>query len=241
MNLHIVTGGSKGLGASLVKRMLDRGDHVAVISRTSGPSSSALRYYVHDLSSNLTMESLVNQIALDFSDSSYDMISLINNAAVVEPVVQVSKLIEAEILSNVMVNFYAPMALSALCLKHSFFLKKLKVIVNVTSGAARNPKASWSVYSASKAGLEAFSLALRQEVESSQNLRICTFNPGIMDTPMQEAIRHVDSEAFPDVDRFIAYKENGDLRDPDTIAKMLVEIIFNNKKSLNDHFTTKDF
>ena len=53
--------------------------------------------------------------------------------------------------------------------------------------------------------------------------RVHHIDPGIMDTPMQREIRAASPESFPEVDRFVAFAEEGKLVPPETVAKRIVE------------------
>lgn len=55
--------------------------------------------------------------------------------------------------------------------------------------------------------------------------KVIAFSPGVMDTDMQGTIRSSSEEAFADVENFKRYKEQGMLRDTDTVAGVLVELV----------------
>jgi NADP-dependent 3-hydroxy acid dehydrogenase YdfG len=57
------------------------------------------------------------------------------------------------------------------------------LIVNIASIAAQNPFPGWGVYSASKAGLIAFSKVLAAE-ERANGIRIVNISPGAVNTPL---------------------------------------------------------
>jgi NAD(P)-dependent dehydrogenase (short-subunit alcohol dehydrogenase family) len=63
----------------------------------------------------------------------------------------------------------------------------------VSSGAAKNPRAFWGAYAASKAGLEALGTCWAAETEQT-NLRVNTLNPGATATRMR-------TSAFPGEDQ----------------------------------------
>jgi NAD(P)-dependent dehydrogenase (short-subunit alcohol dehydrogenase family) len=58
-------------------------------------------------------------------------------------------------------------------------------IVFTSSGVARRPRAYWGAYSVSKAGLEALSATLADELESRGNQRVNVINPGPVRTRMR--------------------------------------------------------
>ena len=62
-----------------------------------------------------------------------------------------------------------------------------KLVVNISSGAAKRPIEGWSAYCSAKAGLDMATrtLALEQSRETNP-VRVLSFAPGIVDTRMQE-------------------------------------------------------
>ncbi len=61
-------------------------------------------------------------------------------------------------------------------------------------------------------------------------LRICSISPGIIDTGMQAEIRSTSPRDFPLLDRFLAFKQKGELAMPRDATKQLVRYL------LSDHF-----
>jgi NADP-dependent 3-hydroxy acid dehydrogenase YdfG len=88
-------------------------------------------------------------------------------------------------------------------------------IVNVSSVVARAPLAEWGVYAATKAGLSAFSSALRAEL-LPDNIRVTLVEPGFTETEMtaREGVR-------PIVDALSAQRGTG-LMQPGDIAEAIV-------------------
>ena len=56
-------------------------------------------------------------------------------------------------------------------------------------------------------------------------------DPGVMDTQMQELIRSTDDSLFPERQRFIERKENGELRDATYVANAIYEFIQDNDEN----------
>src|SRR5581483_11116998 len=63
-------------------------------------------------------------------------------------------------------------------------------IIFTSSGVARRPRAYWGAYTVSKAGIEALSATLADELESSGRQRVNVLNPGAVRTRMR-------AQAFP--------------------------------------------
>ena len=101
-----------------------------------------------------------------------------------------------------------------------------KLVLNISSGAGRSPIDGWNVYCATKAGLDMLSLVFKEEIKNKNlNINILSLAPGIIDTGMQEFIRKADEANFSNIERFIEYKNNGDLADPISTAKLVAKFI----------------
>lgn len=55
--------------------------------------------------------------------------------------------------------------------------------------------------------------------------RALSFSPGIVDTRMQEEIRLTPRKDFSQLDRFIAFKEEGRLASPEAVAEVLIRYL----------------
>ena len=105
-----------------------------------------------------------------------------------------------------------------------------KRIVNISSGAGRRAYEGWGVYCTTKAGLDHFSRVIALEQENVEHqVDIVSIAPGIIDTGMQETIRTSKEEAFPLLDQFIDYKENGLLSSADQTAEKLISFLWRMK------------
>jgi len=243
--LYIVTGSSRGLGHSLCKFAVgEEGSRVLGLAR--GPSDLQSSKYSHlqcDLSSPSFAEALdeaLPRLLQNNLENKFDSIILVNNAGVLEPVGPLPDNSPKAIEKNIFVNLTAAIISTQVFLKHTKDLSCEKVIVNVTSGVAKNPKALWTSYSAAKAGLNAFSEALAKELaEKSSGIRakVICYEPGIIDTQMQAEIREIPIERFPERDLFVQFKKDGSLRSPDAVAKILMKRIQEMKTGDNVYYS----
>ncbi|MEX3822114.1 SDR family NAD(P)-dependent oxidoreductase, partial [Paraburkholderia sp. BR14262] len=94
-------------------------------------------------------------------------------------------------------------------------------IVHISSGAARNAYAGWSVYCATKAALDHHARAVA--LDAPAGLRICSIAPGVIDTGMQRMIRATSVDQFPMRERFEQLKQNGLLSTPEAAAQQLID------------------
>lgn len=111
------------------------------------------------------------------------------------------------------VNLTAPLVLSHLCLKEFKRQGKGHIINMASIEATRHARFS-AAYTATKAGLRDFSLALFEETRSS-NIRVSCINPDMTMTPFFEELRFAPSD------------ETEDHITPETIAKTVLFILKN--------------
>jgi benzil reductase ((S)-benzoin forming) len=235
MNLHIVTGASKGLGAALADFFAEKGDDVIGVSRTKCESHARIKHFPFDLASMDSKVDLIQKVFATYPIDRYRLITLTNNAGLIDPVMHIADLKEDAVVQNMVVNLTAPIALTAAFLKSTEKFKGLRIITNISSGVATHPIASWACYSAAKAGLKSFTMALAKDYESDEQVKMINFVPGIIDTEMQAHIREVKKDHFPDVDIFKNYKNENKLKTAKEVAAALGEyIIKNNFKNISE-------
>lgn len=224
MNLHLVTGGSRGVGEALCRHLLEAGDEVIEISRSGFPGKAPrIQSFSADLTKVEAIPTIFEKIQSKLDLTKYQWVSLTNNAAMLDPVGPVETLKPSVLQENLALNLLAPMVLSSLFLAWTKSFPGNRVIANVSSGVAQRPIGRWAAYSAAKAALESFSQSLA--METPENLKVISFQPGVVDTEMQAFIRGVSETDFPGVERFRALKAEGVLQSPDKVARVLGEAI----------------
>lgn len=233
MKYAIITGASRGLGASAAQQMLSEGIHVISVSRNENSllkqaaEKAGVEYTHHscDLSSEGQVQSVFAAIAADVFKNA-EAVYVINNAGVIEPIDVAGELDASLVQTNVQVNLTAPILISNLFLQKAKETDTRVIIANVTSGAGERPIQGWSIYCSTKAAVNMFTMTAGLELKNNgSSSKVIAFSPGIMDTDMQVTIRSSSEEAFADVDTFRNYKESGSLRSPDTVAGALVKLV----------------
>lgn len=93
-------------------------------------------------------------------------------------------------------------------------------LVMISSGAATSVYEGWSAYGAGKAALDQWvRVAGAERARRGSGCRVVAVAPGVVETPMQEQIRQMDAEDFPQVERFVGLHERGELRTPEDAAR----------------------
>ena len=223
MDVFIVTGASKGIGFELSRQLRAKGNKVIGVARTV--PADAEDFVVADLAQTEGLAELIESLIGEHREAASSF-TLINNAGMVDPIGLIGSVSAEEMTTAMAVNLTAPMILS------NAFIAKLKGftgskrIVNISSGAGRNAYEGWGTYCTTKAGLDHFSRVVALEQANAEYpVDIVSIAPGIIDTGMQETIRASQEEAFPLLEQFIEYKEQGLLSSAEYTAEKLIEFM----------------
>lgn len=93
-------------------------------------------------------------------------------------------------------------------------------LVMISSGAATSVYEGWSAYGAGKAAVDHWVRIVGAErARRGTRCRVVAVAPGVVATPMQEQIRAMDAEDFPQVDKFVGLHQRGELRTPQDAAQ----------------------
>lgn len=214
MNLYIVTGSARGLGAALAQRIgADPANRLIALTRNDA-----------DLADAQQVAGVCERIEARIAGESFGKAVLINNAGVVAPVGPLDEIDAGELARNLAINLVAPMLLMRGFLRATRHVA-LRRIINISSGAGRRPVFGWSGYCASKAGLDMASRTVALECESrGLAVEVVSLAPGVIDTGMQAAVRSVDAGRFAEVERFRRMKEEGLLRPAADVAADILRL-----------------
>src|SRR4051812_39731188 len=179
MATHLVTGAGSGIGALLAERLLERGDDLVLLARSTErahdlreelPGATVL---VADLADAAAVEDVAEQLP-----ESLD--SVVHAAGIVD-LGPVAELAREAWQSQLAVTLVAPAVLTRVALPALRAGRGTVVFVNSGAGLVAHPQ--WSAYAASKFGLRALADSLRAE-EQEHGVRVTTVFPGRTATPM---------------------------------------------------------
>lgn len=236
MNYYIITGTSRRLGEAITDKLLSENNYLICISRKKNKrlideaekKNCIINYHEFDLEDLEEVDTLTEKIFTDIQKHSAESLCLINNAGLLDPIKPIGKSDSSEIIRNINVNAVAPMILTSLFINWFEDFRCKKVIVNITSGAGRNPYFGWGCYCSSKAAIDMYTRTIGvEQISKSNPVRIVSFAPGIIDTEMQKRIRQSSIEDFAQVERFRKFKEDGVLKEPSFVAQKVIEVIQN--------------
>ncbi len=234
-SLFIITGASKGLGYALANEALSSNHCVVGISRSAAEIHNPFYYQINSDLANLDdvrgiVENIFSEIVSSEDLVSFQRLVLVNNAATIAPLRPVASTSTEDLIASMHLNLLAPMILTAQFLQRLKEVNLPKTVVNIGSGAASSPQRSWAAYCAAKAGMQIFSQVVSDESAHSQGpnsslVKVIHFNPGVVDTGMQHAIRLETPENFPEIEKFKAYYREGKLKAPETVARELIDLV----------------
>ncbi|GAA4075713.1 (S)-benzoin forming benzil reductase [Amphibacillus indicireducens] len=251
MKYAIITGSSKGLGASTAKQLLKAGVHVVGIARETNDSllqvaketGATYQHFNCNLSDTNQLDRTFEKINDQVFKKDTELVYLINNAATVKPIDIATRLTSEAVQAHMQLNLIAPILTTSLVLKRAKHCGIKTVITNVSSGAAGRSTYGWSLYGSSKAGLNRYTetVALEQ-AELKTGHQVILFDPSIMDTNMQGDIRSTSPEAFQDVEQFKQYKADNKLSNTTDVANVLVKILLDDTAIINGkYYSIKDY
>ncbi len=198
--IALVTGGSRGIGSSIVEKLAKNGAQVAFTYLSSPEKAQELverlnstgvvvKAYQSDASQHNQTKELIEQVVKDFGRIDI----LVNNAGITKDNL-IMRMTEDQWDQVINVN-----------LKSAFNLTKFVVaqmmrqrsgsIINITSVVGEFGNAGQSNYAASKAGMIGLTKSIAKEV-ASRNIRCNAIAPGFIETEMTHVLDEKTKENF---------------------------------------------
>ena len=229
-HLHILTGGSRGMGLAMGQQLLAQGHTVLSIARrtsselaAAAPQPANLIQWEQDLGETDAAAQRLGDWLRSLDPADWASITLINNAGVIPQIAPLSAVPTADLRNALRVGLEAPMALTGVFLGATEGWTVPKKVLNVSSGLGRRPMASQAAYCTAKAGMDAYARCVAlEEAHKPHGAKIVSLAPGVIDTDMQVQLRGAAPEAFPDRQNFANLKSGGQLTSPaDAAARVL--------------------
>ena len=217
--LVILTGATGGIGSSILCGLENEANtRLCVLTRKSGLEHDGVTSvfadfskpdyaYVDELGAWINSEDDVSEILLVLAAASISPIDAVGSFG-------------AGIAENVEINITSQIRLIDRVVSCAQKNAVPVRIVQFDSGAAYRPIDGWALYCASKAYISMF---LRVLASEHKEYKIVLFDPGVVDTGMQQTIRGADSDAFTDRDYFKSLKSERKLHDPKDVARTVMD------------------
>lgn len=197
----LITGGSRGIGAAIVRRFAESGARVAFTYHASREKAEAIaaevsetygiecRAYQSDAASFSAAEALIKSVLADFGRIDI----LVNNAGITRDtlMLRMSEDQWDEVMANNLKSVFnlTKHVLSSMMKNRSGSIINMSSIVGITGNAGQ------ANYAASKAGIIGFSKSIAKEM-GSRNVRCNVIAPGFIETDMTGELDEKTKEAY---------------------------------------------
>ncbi len=201
-NTVLVTGGGSGIGRGLAEALHRAGNQVVIAGRRRQPlqaiasANPGIEWRQLDLADRAS----ITNLAVELVDSHPGLNVLVNNAGVMQTEDLRTGGVTDIAESTVAVNLVGPIRLTAALLP-TLLGQQHAAIVNVTSALAFVPKADAPSYSATKAGLHAYTESLRHQLRRTP-VQVIEIIPPRVETDMLAGQR--DGADAMSLDAFVA-------------------------------------
>jgi NAD(P)-dependent dehydrogenase (short-subunit alcohol dehydrogenase family) len=188
----LVTGGTRGIGAAIVQRLLDAGAQVAATARTAPDAPGDATFFPGDVSS----EAGAREIAANAVEALGGVDIVVNNAAATRTYPGGSLTIpDAEWLDSLDLNFLSAVRVNAALLPAMVERGTGGAIVNLSSTAALAKPGPLLHYGTAKAALIAYGAGLAKELGPA-GIRVNTVTPGNVATGGGNEVRQTLADQF---------------------------------------------
>ena len=219
----VITGASKGIGAAIARHFAAEGANVVVNYASSKESADEVVKDITDnggiaiaIQADVSKEADVNRL-FDATNTAFGGLDILVNNAVYQGYSPIELISLETFHSSFNVNVLGPILTIQAALK--LFGDKGGNIINISSAASKMPLPGASLYSATKAALDAITVSLSKEL-GAKNIRINSILPGATETEGATAAGVIAGSEYEKM--FIANTPLGRRGKPDDIAKAAV-------------------
>ncbi|WP_019559199.1 MULTISPECIES: SDR family NAD(P)-dependent oxidoreductase [Caldimonas] len=233
-HLYIITGASRGLGLALARQLLGPAHRLLCLSRRTNEAladearaaGASCEQWSQDLADARTAAQRLSAWLKGHDPKAVASATLINNAGVISRVGPLEDSEATDLAHALRVGLEAPLLLTSAFLRATQHWSVPRKVLNVSSGLGRRAMAGSAAYCAAKAGMDHFSRCVAlEQARLPHGARIVSLAPGVIDTDMQEQLRHSDPAGFPDHERFVQLQAQGLLSTPEDAARRLLEYL----------------
>lgn len=196
----IVTGGSRGIGAGIVRHLASAGAQVFFTYNSNGEKAQAIAEElsansapVQAIKADVTNADEVQTLIQNVLDSAGHIDILVNNAGITKDglLMRMSESDWDDVLNTNLKGVF----LCSKAVLRSMMSKRQGRIINIGSIVGLSGNAGQANYAASKAGVVGFTRSLAKEV-ASRNILVNCIAPGYIETDMTEKLTDEQRKAF---------------------------------------------
>lgn len=223
----LITGGTAGMGLEFVKQLTGIGATVIVTGRKSDALNETKKQFpgVHIFQSDVSQPKDIEQLYTDVTTQFPKLNIIINNAGMM-------RLIDLQDQSLDLENINREIATNlsgTIQMVHQFLPHLLKQpssgIVNVSSGIAFMSYSSAPVYSATKAGVRAYTQALRLQLEDTRVKVFEMIPPGVKTKLQNDWVKQPNERMMMNADDMVKVAIDGMLKDKKELKPFMIRII----------------
>jgi 3-oxoacyl-[acyl-carrier protein] reductase len=219
----VITGASKGIGASIAKHFAAEGAKVIVNYVSSKEGADSVVKEITDnggtaisIQADVSKEADVKRL-FEETKRAFGTLDILVNNAVFQQFLPIEQASPEAFHQHFNVNVLGPVLTIQESLK--LFGDKGGTIINISSGASKSPMAGVSLYSATKAALDAITISLSKEL-GAKKVRINSILPGATETEGAASAGVTPGSEYEKM--FIANTPLGRRGQPEDIAKATV-------------------
>ncbi|HEY8959342.1 SDR family oxidoreductase [Chitinophaga sp.] len=223
----LVTGGTSGIGLELVRQLTEIGAQVIVTGRNSTALNETKRRFpsVHTFQSDISKPDNIRQLYNDVTAMFPELNILINNAGEMRLIdMQETSMQLEDLTREIDINLSGTIRTTHQFLPH-LIKKQSAAIVNVSSAIAFMAYSTAPVYSASKAGVHAFTMALRLQLKDTGVKVLELIPPGVKTNLQNNWVLQPNPGQMMDVDKLVKIAIRGIQNDNSEIKPTLVRLI----------------
>lgn len=223
----LITGGTSGIGLEFVKQFSELGATIIVTGRKAEALQETKKQFpgVHTFQSDVSkaddIKNLYEQVTREFPGLNI----LINNAGLMRLIdLQDQRLDLENINREIATNLTGTVQMVHQFLPH-LVQQKSAAIVNVSSGIAFMPYSAAPVYSATKAGVRAYTQALRLQLEDTRVKVFEMIPPGVKTNLQNEWEKQPNPAMMMTVDKMVQVAIKGMENDKKELKPFLINVI----------------
>ena len=194
----LVTGGTTGIGRETVKQLVAQGAHVLTFGRSQGPldevmeEARAVGGQVFGITADAGTKDGLDKVFVAVDEMLAGLDMLVACAALgADPLTEMAEDDWRYVIETNLVAYLASAQRAITRMEkagggHLLFVGSISTEIKA---------AGESVYSATKAGIQAFAETLRKEISAEKNIRVSVIQPGSVETDMQECTDEEKAEA----------------------------------------------
>ncbi|MEY8760612.1 SDR family oxidoreductase [Chryseobacterium tongliaoense] len=222
----LITGGTSGIGLEFVKQLTEHGAKIIITGRNLDALNKTKARYpkVHTFQSDVSNPKDIEQLYKNITSQFPELSIIINNAGLMRLIdLQDTALDLEDINREIATNLSGTIQMVHQFLPH-LRKQKTSAIINISSAISFMPYSIAPVYSASKAGVHAYTQALRLQLQD-MNVKVFEVIPPGVNTNLQNNWVMPTNPRMMDADKLVTIAINAILKDNPEPKPVMVNII----------------